>query len=289
MDSKDIAIALKAEHFGIHKKVKRVGDFLNSKKSCQESLYWISDKYLSYIENPAKLKGTYIVSNKTEGIETQIIHKSPRKIFSQALELLHPDHKLEVSGNNLQIDSTVRYNDSLRVGQNVVIKKGCVIGENVMIGDNSILESNCVIGNNVVIGKNTIIGGEGFGFEKNSNGEYSKVAHIGSVTIEDNVFIGDCVTIARGTILNTRIDTGVKIDNQVHIAHNCLINDNSIVTAGVTLSGGVILGKNCWVGPNAAIYQKVKITDNCIIGIGSVVLKDCKNSGTYFGVPVKKV
>lgn len=291
MDSKELAGIIGGIHYGEVKPVIKIDEFQLQGSDCETCLYWISPKKIEKITNPEKLRGIYIVPKIVNGLNTQIHHKSPRIAFSKAIEKLNNYRRIEnlKTQKTCRISESVLINKSVRLGENIVINDGCIIGNNVVIGSNSVLMHDSIIGNNVIIGNNSIIGSEGFGFEKTENGEYEKIAHIGSVTVEDNVFIGDCVTIARGTIRNTIIKRGVKIDNHVHIAHNCILHEDSIFTAGVTLSGSVIVGRNCWLGPNSTIFQKVKITDNCIIGIGSVVLKDCKNGGTYFGIPAKKI
>lgn len=291
MDSKNLAESLGGLHYGLIQQIIKIDEFQLSQSNCETCLYWISPKLIDKINSPEKLNGTYIVPYIINGLKSQIVHKSPRRAFSKAVKLLHPNQELENLTNykTCKVAKSVKLHNSIKLGENIVIHQGCIIGNNVVIGSNSILLPNCRIGNNVIIGNNTVIGGEGFGFEKTETGEFEKITHIGSVTIEDNVFIGDCVTIARGTIRNTEIKKGVKIDNQVHVAHNCILNKNTILTAGVTLSGSVIIGKNCWLGPNSTVFQKVNIVNNCKIGIGSVVLKDCKEDGTYFGIPAKRI
>jgi UDP-3-O-[3-hydroxymyristoyl] glucosamine N-acyltransferase len=291
MDSKELAGIIEGIHYGEVKPVIKIDEFQLQGSDCGTCLYWISSKMIDKITNPENLRGIYIVPKIIKGLNTQIHHKSPRIAFSKAIEKLSHYQRVEnlITQKTCSISKSVQINKSVRLGKNIVIHDGCIIGNNVVIGSNSILMHDCIIGDNVIIGNNSIVGGEGFGFEKIEDGEYEKIAHIGSVTIEDNVFIGDCVTIARGTIRNTIIKRGVKIDNHVHIAHNCILHEDSIFTAGVTLSGSVIVGRNCWLGPNSTIFQKVNIVKNCKIGIGSVVLKDCKESGTYFGVPAKLI
>ena len=104
--------------------------------------------------------------------------------------------------------------------------------------------------------------------------ELLRFIHLGGVKIGNEVEIGALNSIARGTLNDTIIENGVKTDNLVHIAHNCYIGCNSLITACVELSGGVIVGKNVWIGPNSSVLEKIKIGDNAFIGIGSVVTKD---------------
>ena len=167
------------------------------------------------------------------------------------------------------------------------------IGEGVTIGENSCIDHFCVISDGVVIGRNckiqsgTVIGEDGFGYERDESGIPIKITHLGTVIIEDNVEIGNCTVIDRGTLGNTIIKKNVKIDNLVHIAHNVVIEDNSLIIACSEISGGVIIGKGSWVGPNSSIIQKVKLGSDSFVGIGSNVIKDVENFAVVAGNPAK--
>lgn len=179
------------------------------------------------------------------------------------------------------------------IGQNVSIGAHCHIGAKVKIGDNTTILPNCSLYGKVIIGRDcyikpgVVIGGPGFGFEKDENGIPVHFPHTGEVIIGDDVYIGANTTIDRGTIDATVIEDHVKIDNLVHIAHNCKIGANTIITGGVFVSGGAQVGKNVWIAPNSSIYQQVKIGNNCKVGIGAVLLKNVKDGDTVFGNPAK--
>ena len=179
------------------------------------------------------------------------------------------------------------------IGQNVSIGAHCHIGAKVKIGDNTTILPNCSIYGKVTIGcdcyikPGVVIGGPGFGFEKDENGIPVHFPHTGEVIIRDDVYIGANTTIDRGTIDATVIENHVKIDNLVHIAHNCKIGANTIITGGAFVSGGVQVGKNVWIAPNSSIHQQVKIGDNSKVGIGAVILKNVKDGDTVFGNPAK--
>ena len=134
-----------------------------------------------------------------------------------------------------------------------------------------------------------VIGGPGFGFEYDENNIPIHFPHTGEVIIGDNVYIGANSTVDRATIDATIIEDDVKIDNLVHVAHNCIIRRNTLLTAGTILSGGVIIGEKSWLSPNSTVHQKVKIGNNCTIGMGAVVLRKVKDETTVFGNPAYKV
>ena len=145
-------------------------------------------------------------------------------------------------GNFSRIDANVEIGNNVVVGNNVSISENCLIGNNVKIMDGVCIDCT-IIGNNVTISQNTVIGKNGFGFHPGSPNS-NIFFHIGAVEIGDDVFIGSNCNIDRGHIDNTSIGDFVRIDNQVHIAHNCQIGKNSILAGKSAISGSVNLGKN---------------------------------------------
>lgn len=180
-----------------------------------------------------------------------------------------------------------------KIGKNVYIGPFCYIGKNVTIEDNSIIHSNVSIYQNSKIGKNvtidsgTVIGADGFGFERSESKKLEKFPHLGKVVIHDDVEIGANVCIDRGTLENTTIGKGSKIDNLVHIAHNVKIGKNCVVVAQSLVAGSCIMEDNSYIAMSATIREKIRIGENAFVGMGSVVTKDVKKNSTVFGVPAK--
>ncbi len=143
--------------------------------------------------------------------------------------------------------------------------------------------AGCQLGKRVTVSAGTVIGADGFGYERAPDGRLVKFPHFGRVIIEDDVEIGANVTIDRGTLGDTIIQTGSKIDNLVQIAHNVIVGEHSLVIAGAVICGSVRIGARCWVAPNAVLQQKVVIGDGVTIGMGAVVNTSVKNSETMVG------
>ncbi|MDE1766229.1 MAG: UDP-3-O-(3-hydroxymyristoyl)glucosamine N-acyltransferase [Thaumarchaeota archaeon] len=183
--------------------------------------------------------------------------------------------------------------ESKKIGRNVYVGPFAYIGKNVTIGDNSriyghvCIYGNSRIGKNVVIYPSAVIGSDGFGFEKNEENEWEKFPHLGGVKIHDNVEIGACTCIDRGTLEDTIIGYGTKIDNLVHIAHNVKIGRNCLVVAQCMIAGGCILGDNVHVAMSSTIRDGIRIGENALIGMGSVVTKDIMSGSTAIGVPAR--
>lgn len=193
------------------------------------------------------------------------------------------------------VHPTATVEEGAVLGKSVSIGAHCYIGSKVSIGDNTTILPNTSIYGKVTIGENcyikpgVVIGGPGFGFEYDENEVPVHFPHTGEVIIGNHVYIGSNTTIDRATIDATIIKDNVKIDNLVHIAHNCIIEENALVISGAVLCGGVTIGKNSWISPNSSIHQKLIIGDHSTIGMGSVVLKKVKSGEIVFGNPASKL
>ena len=149
------------------------------------------------------------------------------------------------------------------------------------------LAANVIVGRNFKHGSNVSIGGDGFGFEKNEQGEYEFMQHFGDVYIGDDVKIGSNTCIDRGAVEHTQIGNGTKIDNLVHIAHGVKIGDNCLIVAGTVICGSTEIGGNTYIGANVTIREHLKIGQNVYIGMGSVVTKDIPANQMWYGNPAK--
>jgi UDP-3-O-[3-hydroxymyristoyl] glucosamine N-acyltransferase len=184
-----------------------------------------------------------------------------------------------VIGNNVKID------DLVQLEANVYIDDGCVIGKGTVIESNvSIRRSQ--IGKNVVLHSNCVIGCEGFGFIPTPSG-IVKIPQTGSVVIGDNVEIGACSAVDCGTIGNTVIGEGTRIDNHVQIGHNCKIGKNCIFCGKVGIAGSVTVGENVIFAAEAASRDHVKIGSNAQIAGRSGITRDIPSGVTVSGFPAQ--
>lgn len=149
-------------------------------------------------------------------------------------------------------------------------------------------------GHNVKISSRAVIGEDGFGFERDDNGNYkiplSRREHHFSVVIGDGVEIGSNSVVHRGRWRDTEIGEGTKIDSLVHVAHNVQIGKHCLVVAGTVLGGSVTIGDNCFIGENVSIKQGITIARNVTIGMGSVVRHHIiEPNSTWAGNPCVKI
>ncbi len=213
-------------------------------------------------------------------------------------EFRHPSAQISntaIIGNNVQIHSNSVISDNCRIGDNSIIMPNVVLYNNVIIGTNTIVNSNVVcyqdikIGNNCIIHSGAIIGADGFGYlENKETGEYEKIPQVGNVIIEDDVEIGANATIDRALLGSTLIERGVKIDNMVHIAHNCLIGENTGIAAQTGISGSSKIGKRNRFGGQVGLAGHLETADDVTLIAQSGVSKSVNKAGIYFGTPIKE-
>ncbi|WP_236455782.1 MULTISPECIES: UDP-3-O-(3-hydroxymyristoyl)glucosamine N-acyltransferase [Flavobacterium] len=263
-------------------------------------------KYGSYIYTT---KATITIVNKTfhpeQEIATTLIKvEDAYKSFSKLLEYYN-QVKLMKSGieQPSMISENVTYGQGLYlgsfccIGKNVIIGKNAKIYPNSFIGDNVVIGDDCVffagvriysetvIGNNCTVHSGVIIGSDGFGFAPQEDGSYTKVPQIGNVIIEDNVEIGSCTTIDRATLGATVIKKGVKLDNQIQIAHNVEIGENTVIAAQTGIAGSTKIGKNCMIGGQVGFAGHLVIGDNVKIQAQSGIGKNLSDGEVVQGSP----
>lgn len=217
---------------------------------------------------------------------------NPRLAFAQLLDLFAPEqyaprgiHETAVigadfrHGANVSIGAHCVLGENVRLGDNVTIYPLAYLGDDVEIGDNTILYPNVtlqrgsVVGANCAIHSGAVLGADGFGY-LTIGGKHRKVPQIGNVSVGDGVEIGSNVTIDRARTGTTRIGSGTKIDNLVHIGHNCEIGENCIIVAQVGLAGGVELGDGAILGGQTGVKEQVKIGARAVLGAQTGVMGD---------------
>lgn len=184
------------------------------------------------------------------------------------------------------VDPEANIHPHVSIGAHCIIGK-CVIGENSRIGANTIVKDRVEIGRNVNIAEFCLIGGPGFGMVRGSDGRVTRVPHVGRTVIEDDVELFPYVNVDCGTLLETRIRRGAKIDHYSHIGHNSVVGEDAIVTAGSVFCGKASLGDRSWLGVGSIIKEGVHVGSDVIVGLGSVVLKDVPDKTVVAGVPAK--
>ncbi|MFT4697511.1 MAG: UDP-3-O-[3-hydroxymyristoyl] glucosamine N-acyltransferase [Flavobacteriaceae bacterium] len=194
-------------------------------------------------------------------------------------------------GENIYLGAFSYLGDNVTIGNNVKIYPNVFIGDNAKLADNVIvfagakIYSDSIIGQNCVIHSGAIVGADGFGFTPNEKGEYTKVPQTGNVILEANVDIGAGTTIDRATLGSTVIKKGVKLDNQIQIAHNVEIGENTVIAAQTGIAGSTKIGRNCLIGGQVGIVGHITIGDNVRIQAQSGIGRNVKDNETLQGSP----
>ena len=259
-------------------------------------------RYLAHIANTRA--GALILGK--DGRDTtdiaRIVCGNPYAYFAKVSALLNPTpppvpgvHKFAVVDKSARIDKTACIGAGTVVGKRAIIGKrvhvgpGCFVGEGTRIDEDTLLHANvsvyheCRIGARCIVHAGAVIGSDGFG-NALEDGVWRKIPQIGSVTIGDDVEIGANTTIDRGALDNTEIGDGVKLDNQIQIAHNVKIGAHTAIAACVGIAGSATIGRHCALGGAAMIYGHITIADNVNISAGTLVMKSLDQPGTYTGV-----
>lgn len=264
----------------------------------RNTLTWLKsyEKYLEFLNKEILIewdKITLIVVDEETynriSCVNVIICDNPKQVFYMIVERFYSiSEEKEPIGRYTYID------EKAQVAENVLIGNGCYIGKSAVIGEGTRIYHNVVINGGVRIGKNcciksgAVIGEEGYGYYE-KEGKFQRVFHNGGVVIEDHVDIGAGTCVDKGTIGDTKIGKGSKIDNLCHIAHNVQVGKNVRIVAGVIVAGSTSIGDNAYIAPGAVIRNQLSIGKEGIVGMGSVVTKDTDEYMVYTGIPAKAV
>jgi UDP-3-O-[3-hydroxymyristoyl] glucosamine N-acyltransferase len=232
-----------------------------------------------------------------------ILSTKPQLDFARIVRLFHPEQRrytgispqtsIAAGAEILEptsIGPFVSIGEGTRIGPRVIIYSGCVIGSGVTVGadctlhPNVVLEEGVTVGERTIIHAGTVVGADGYGYVCHE-GSHHKIPQIGSVRIGDDVEIGVNVCIDRGTLGDTVIGNGVKIDNLVQVAHNVTIGDNALLVAQVGISGSCNIGKGVVLAGRAGLKDHVDIGDGGVAAAAAVVTHDIKAGEIVAGYP----
>ena len=264
----------------------------------------------AYIPQLASSKaGAVICDSETSKLfnGNKIICSNPYLIYANCTKLFKETPTTQEGISKLaSIDSSSSVSDSAAISSfvsisadaviedDVILMPGVFVGKGCRVGKGSIIHANVSLYDSVELGKDCIIhsgvviGSDGLGFAKENN-EWVKIEHLGRVLIGNNVEIGSNSTIDRGSIGDTVIGENVKIDNQVHIAHNVIIGSGTAIAGNSAIAGSTKIGKNCTLAGCSAVVDNIEITDEVHITAMTLITKSIKESGFYSsGTPFMK-
>ena len=280
--------------------VSSLGSLQHASKDCIS--FVSSKKFESFIRDCSA--GAIIVkkSFKPSDNKNYILVKDPYFAFAILSEMFDPiedmfegidfsnniNSKAEVADSvkiyqGAVIADTAQIRQNVLIGPNAFVGPDCIVGEGTVIHANSTLMRSVTLGKNCIVQNNCILGSDGFGFAPSKDG-YKKIHQLGRLIIGDNVEFGAGCTIDRGALEDTVIGNGVKLDNQVHIAHNVMLGDNSAIAAKCAIAGSTKIGKNLQMGGLSGIIGHLEICDNVFIGAHTLITKSISKPGNYVGI-----
>jgi len=263
-------------------------------------------KYTSFIYTT---KASITIVNKDfipdHNIETTLIKVDDAyESFSKLLEYYNQVKNIKVGienpvyisesatyGNDFYMGAFAYLGNNVKIGNGVKVHPNVYIGDNVTIADNVVvlagakIHSESIIGNNCVIHSGAIIGADGFGFSPNKNGTFKKIPQTGNVILEDDVDVGAGTTIDRATLGSTILRKGVKLDNQIQIAHNVEIGEHTVIAAQSGVAGSTKIGKRCMIGGQVGIVGHITIGDNVRIQAQSGIGRNVADGEVLQGSP----
>ena len=224
--------------------------------------------------------------------DAHIAYAKLTQLFKKNIEKIGVSSDASIESNNIDpssfIGPRVIIEEKAEIGKNVKILGGVYIGSKVKIEDNTLIYSNVSIysetkiGKNCIIHANSVLGSDGLGFA-NKDEKWEKIEHLGIVKVENEVEIGSGCTIDRSSTGETILKSGVKLDNQVHIAHNCEIGENTIIGAKTAIAGTTKVGKRCKIGGGCGIIDNINLCDDVTVTPMSFVTKSITKKGIYSG------
>lgn len=265
----------------------------------------MDSKYLPRIDDSSAT--AFIVSSPIPGSSRNLlVARNPKLAYARAMQAIHAiGYKAlgisgdlikgqgAVLGDDLSIHPRVTIGREARIGNRVTLHPGVVIGDGCTIGNDSVLFANvsvyrdCEIGNRVVIHAGTVIGADGFGFVPDEQKHQVKVIQLGRVRIEDDCEIGANCTLDRAGFGDTILGRGVKLDNLVHVGHNCEIGEDTVVAALTGFSGGTRVGKRCVIAGQVGTNQHITIGDDVIVTGQAGVTKNIRDGAFVSGTPAR--
>ena len=229
-----------------------------------------------------------IVSEGVTGEFPNVIETSQSKhAFFSAMEHFYGENeKRPAIGQFTYLSPKVKLGKNVRIGHNCTLDGDITIGDDTVIWNGVTIVNHVTIGSQCEIKSGAVIGHDGYAYTEDASHKKTMVKHFGGVTIGNDVLIGENLCISRGTIDDTTLEDGVKLDALGHVAHNCYFERNSAMAVPCSVSGSVHVGENAYIAGDI-IRNQCSVGDNAFVGLGAVVVKDVPADTTVIGNPAK--
>ena len=288
----DMGVDYRSE--GTLKKIKGVSSIKEASENELSFCYYEGEKGASLLSmsNAGVIlckKSMEGVVHPKVGIQQFVFMDNPRLVFVEIAREIYEKKNVVGISERAVVSEKAMIGSNCYIGDYVVIGDNCRVGDNTIIYDRVSLVQNCNIGDNCVIQPGVTIGADGFAFERRLSGELVRFPHIRGVKIGNNLEICANTNIARGSLSDTVIGDGTKIDAMVQIAHNVVIGKSCEITTGTIIGGSTKIGDMSWTGLNSTLKDNIKIGSNVLVAAGAVVIHDVQDQDVVAGVPAKSI
>ena len=272
----------------------------------QGEIAYVEDK--KFFEAAAASKASCVITPAGADVNApcRIEVKNPKLAFALVAEILHPPkkrdpeiHSTAIIAESADVALEVFIGAFVCIGENSVvgsgtqIRAGAKIGDHVKVGrdcvihPNVFLEDGVSIGDRVILHAGVVIGADGFGYVRGEHGHH-KFPQIGTVVIEDDVELGANTCVDRAALGRTRIGRGTKIDNMVHVGHNCDIGERVVIAAQTGISGSVTIEDDCIIGGQVGFGDHIRVMSGAVIGSKAGILPGkIVRPGVWWGIPIQ--
>ena len=277
-----------------------------------QPLHVASEKELSFLHlrkyREAALNsraGAIIVNDGVElGARTLIVVNDAREAYRKAVDLFYPEPPMQPGvAPSAIVDGSAKLGDGVQIGPGAIVgadvvlgdrvsvMAGAIIGEGCRIGHDSIIHYGAVLYSGVIVGErvtiyaNAILGGDGFGFRQSTEGEYRRIRQIGRVVIEDDVEIGACSCVDRGTLAETRIGRGSKLDKFVYISHNVELGSDCLVLGQSGVAGSTRVGSGSIMCIQSGVREHIVVGERTTVLSRGLVVSDTASDSVVAGAP----
>ena len=302
--AKDVAAWIQAELAGDPEvEIRDVGSIESAKAG--DVVFALDAKFLAAAEDtPAA--AVIVPRGLSSGQKTLFRVDEPRIAFATLVDRFRPParpvpglHANAVVARDARVAKTASVGafavieSGAQVGERAVIGPGCAVGARASVGEDSVLHARvtlyheCVVGARCILHSGTVIGADGFGYAQDAQGRHIKIRQVGNVVVGDDVEMGANCAVDRATFGSTTIGDGTKLDNMVHVAHNCRVGRHCILAAQVGISG------SCEIGDHAILLGQVGVADHMKIGKRAIILaqsgigEEVPDGTIWFGSPAQ--
>jgi UDP-3-O-[3-hydroxymyristoyl] glucosamine N-acyltransferase len=267
---------------------------------------YVEDEKLFDAASRSRASCVLVPEGADVNVSCRIEVKKPKLAFALIAEILHPPKKREPQihttaviaadakiGREVFIGAFVCVGENSSVGDGTQIRAGAKIGDHVTVGSdcvlhpNVFLEDGVTIGDRVILHAGVVIGADGFGYVRDEHSHH-KFPQIGTVVIEDDVELGANTCVDRAALGRTRIGKGTKLDNLVHVGHNCDIGERVVIAAQTGISGSVTIEDDCVIGGQVGFGDHIRVQSGAVIGSKAGILPGkIVRPGVWWGIPIQ--